>query len=282
MYYVSSQRIRSFRPPVVIYVSKFFIDFSLDLKKRKPTKTMKKSLTVLIIPDKAKKPYEFKLRHIFLWLMITILGFCSVLLGFGLYGIFEAVRLKDETAVLQREVSIFRSQEQKINELEQMLLRLKKNNEKLRSILGNDKVGMGGVYRSSYFPVFERLRWSHIESVPSIWPMNGAIVEQSTKFRGTIFISGVRGTPVAATANGSIRRINYDEKFGQQILIDHGNSLETYYGYLSHVFVSEGEWVIKGQNVGLSGEAGKSKLEGLRYAVIDGSSYRNPEDYSLW
>ena len=91
---------------------------------------MKKSLTVLIIPDQAKKPYEFKLRHIFLWLMLTILGFCSVLLGFGLYGIVEAGRLKDETAVLKREVLIFRSQEQKINELEQMLLRLKKNNEK--------------------------------------------------------------------------------------------------------------------------------------------------------
>ena len=243
---------------------------------------MKKSLTVLIIPDQAKKPYEFKLRHVFLWLMLTILGFCSVLLGFGLHGIVEAGRLKDETAVLKREVSIFRSQERKINELEQMLLRLKKNNEKLRSILGNDKVGMGGIHRSSYLPVYERLRWSHIETVPSIWPMNGAFVEQSTKFGGTVFISGVRGTPVAATANGNIRRINYDEKFGRQILIDHGNSLETYYGYLSHVFVSEGEWVIKGQNIGLSGESKKSKLEGLRYAVIDGASFRNPRDYRLW
>ena len=239
---------------------------------------MKKSLTILVVPDHAEKTYEFKLRHIFLWLVITIFAFCSVLLGFGLYGIFEAGRLKDEMAVLKREVSLFKSQEQKINDLEQMLLRLQKNNEKLRSILGNDKVEMGSVYESSYFAVYERLRWGHIESVPSIWPMNGTFFEQNSKFRGTIFIPRTSRTPVVATANGNVRRIEYDKIFGQQIFIDHGNFLETHYSYLSHVFVNEGQWVLKGQNIGLSGEAKKTKSEGLLYAVIEGPFFRNRED----
>lgn len=234
---------------------------------------MNKRLTVLFIPDQGEKTYEFKLRHSLIWLIVSIVGFCTILLGFGLNGIFEAGRLEHQIAVLRSEMLLFKSQESKINELEQMLLNLQKSNEKLRSILGSDSIGMEDVSKSPFFPVYDRLRWGHIESVPSVWPMGGVFVEQEIKNREAIFIPATRGTPVRVTANGSVRKIEYDQVFGRQIIVDHGNSLETYYAYLCRVFVSEGEWVIKGQNLGLSGEIRDSQLEGLRYAVISGSSF---------
>ena len=243
---------------------------------------MNKRLTVLFIPDHGEKTYEVKLGRSLVWLIVSIIGFCTILLGFGLNGILEAGRLKHQIAVLRREVLLFESQEKKINELEQMLLRLQKSNEKLRTILGSDNIGMGGVFESYYLPVHDRMRWGHIESVPSIWPMSGVFVEQTTKIREAIFIPAARGTPVRATANGNIRKIVYDQIFGRQIIVDHGNALETYYGYLCHVFVGEGEWVLKGQNIGLSGDVRDSQLEGLRYAVINGPFFRNSEDYRLW
>ena len=44
-------------------------------------------------------------------------------------------------------------------------------------------------------------------------------------------------------------RAGYDTVLGQLIIIDHGNGIETHYGYNSALFVSEGEHILKGQHI---------------------------------
>tara|TARA_B100000401_G_scaffold66493_1_gene39837 strand:+ start:130 stop:864 length:735 start_codon:yes stop_codon:yes gene_type:complete len=243
---------------------------------------MNKSLTILFIPDNGERTYEFKLGRSLIGLILSIVSFSVILLGFGLNGIYKVERLQNQITGLKSEVLFFKSQEEKIIELEQMLLRLQKSNQKLRSILGTDDVGRAGIPEVYDFSVYDRIRWGHIESVPSLRPITGVFGDLNVRYREPVFIPATRGTPVRATANGSIRSIRYNREHGRQIVVDHGNTLLTQYGYLSHVFVSQGEWVIKGQNIGLSGISQDRGLEGLEYALVEGASLLDPRSYWLW
>ena len=95
-------------------------------------------------------------------------------------------------------------------------------------------------------------------------------------------IAAVEGSPVCASASGTVVRAGYDTLLGQLIIIDHGNGIETHYGYNSALFVSEGEHILKGQHIAHSGRGGRAPYEGLYYAVREGRAFRDPIHYRLW
>lgn len=69
------------------------------------------------------------------------------------------------------------------------------------------------------------------------------------------------GTPVIASAEGLIPEggAGWDSGYGTYIKIQHPNSTETLYGHLSKVFVKEGDYVLRGQLIGLIGNTGYVK-----------------------
>lgn len=55
------------------------------------------------------------------------------------------------------------------------------------------------------------------------------------------------GTNVKAVSLGKVKTIGMNEKIGNFIIIEHGQELETVYGYLSESFVKEGDRISQGQ-----------------------------------
>src|SRR5207302_638336 len=87
---------------------------------------------------------------------------------------------------------------------------------------------------------------------------------------------GLYYEPVAAAAPGRVTVANWLVPgchtclSGQTIEIDHGNGLLTFYGHLSRIDVSKGQYASAGQVIGLSGMTGNRS--GQRFAGKPGEA----------
>jgi murein DD-endopeptidase MepM/ murein hydrolase activator NlpD len=121
-------------------------------------------------------------------------------------------------------------------------------------------------------------------AIPSIHPIHEAKLifssyfgVRSDPFKGTaamhagVDLPGPKGTPVYATADGIVDRAGRAGGYGNMIEIDHGKGIQTRYGHLSKILVSDNQRVKRGQEIGLMGSTGRSTGSHLHYEVrIDG------------
>ena len=87
------------------------------------------------------------------------------------------------------------------------------------------------------------------------------------------------GTPYSAAASGVVSFAGYKGSYGNLIVIDHGNGVQTYYGHSSKIYVDVGESVSQGETIGAVGSTGNSTGPHLHLEVrINGVAY-NPQNY---
>lgn len=87
------------------------------------------------------------------------------------------------------------------------------------------------------------------------------------------------GTPVAATASGAVTFAGWDDTLGNLVIIDHGNGYETIYGHNEKLLVEEGESVLKGDVIALSGNTGRSSAPHLHYEIRKNGEAVDPAPY---
>lgn len=87
------------------------------------------------------------------------------------------------------------------------------------------------------------------------------------------------GTPVYATGDGYVRRSRVAGGYGNLVEMDHGYGYQTRFGHLSKILVSEGQFVRRGQMIGLVGSTGRSTGPHLHYEVRIGGKAVQPANY---
>lgn len=126
--------------------------------------------------------------------------------------------------------------------------------------------------------------------VPSIWPVEGESTDSfgvrgnpfgggSSEFHPGQDIAAPRGTPVVAPADGTVVKADWQNGYGQTVVIDHGNGLTTRYGHLSKIEVSAGQEIRRGEELGLVGSTGRSTGPHLHYEVRIGDVAVSPMYY---
>ena len=91
---------------------------------------------------------------------------------------------------------------------------------------------------------------------------------------GTPYYAADSGTVMYATNDGG-----YNGGAGNWVVISHGNGIVTKYMHSSATFVQPGDFVERGQNIGLVGNTGESFGAHLHFQVeIDGVAV-NPLNY---
>lgn len=75
------------------------------------------------------------------------------------------------------------------------------------------------------------------------------------------------GTPVLSAANGTVTFAGTNGGYGQMVDVDHGNGLITRYAHLSRLFVSKGQTISGGEQIGLAGSTGRSTGPHLHFEV---------------
>ncbi len=127
---------------------------------------------------------------------------------------------------------------------------------------------------------------------PSVWPVEGKLESgfggrrnpfggNSYEFHSGQDIDAPWGAPVIAGANGNVTFVGWQNGYGQLVVIDHGGGLTTRYGHLSHIDVSQGQTVTRGQFIARVGSTGRSTGPHLHYEVRINDEPVNPLQYLL-
>lgn len=95
-----------------------------------------------------------------------------------------------------------------------------------------------------------------------------------------IDIANSLGTPIAAAASGTVTYARYNSGgYGNLVIIDHGNGVQTYYGHNSKLYVSEGQKVSQGELISAMGSTGISTGSHLHWEVRINGVPQNPQNY---
>lgn len=102
---------------------------------------------------------------------------------------------------------------------------------------------------------------------------------RSYEFHPGIDMAVAYGTPIYATAPGTVLEANFAGGFGNHVLIDHGYELQTLYGHMSKMAVTAGTQVKRGQLIGYVGSTGRSSGPHLHYGVYAQGKTVDPKPY---
>jgi murein DD-endopeptidase MepM/ murein hydrolase activator NlpD len=139
-------------------------------------------------------------------------------------------------------------------------------------------------------------RIAELATTPSIWPIKGPGLWISSRF-GTrrnpftnawerhegIDIPSPRGTPVIATADGTITKMSKDRYLGNFIEIRHSETFSTLYGHMDRFAkdMKKGTKVKRSQVIGYVGKTGKATGCHVHYEVRVRGKRVNPTGYIL-
>ncbi len=99
------------------------------------------------------------------------------------------------------------------------------------------------------------------------------------KFHNGLDMAAPGGSPILAAYDGNVVAADYSSSMGNYIMIDHGDGLYTIYMHASALYVSKGNFVVKGQNIAAVGSTGRSTGNHLHFSVRLNGNYVNPWNY---
>ena len=124
-------------------------------------------------------------------------------------------------------------------------------------------------------------------ATPDIWPVDGVLIgafgmrmdpfSGEGAFHKGVDIRAATGTPVRTTADGIVTHAGWDMSgYGRLVVVDHGGGTQTWYAHLSHITVTVGEEVGRGDVIGNVGSTGRVTAPHLHYEVHMGGILQNP------
>ncbi|WP_051785823.1 murein hydrolase activator EnvC family protein [Endozoicomonas numazuensis] len=115
------------------------------------------------------------------------------------------------------------------------------------------------------------------------WPVNGRVLygfnqqRADTRIRWQgILISAATGTQVAAIHDGTVIFSDWLRGYGQLIIVDHGNNYLSLYAHNQWLLKKEGETVLAGEALALSGQSGGQTEPGVYLEIRHNGKPQNP------
>jgi murein DD-endopeptidase MepM/ murein hydrolase activator NlpD len=156
-----------------------------------------------------------------------------------------------------------------------------------------DRVAKGVESRSDYLDVVEsELLSAQVRS--ALLPQNTPISEgfvgsgfgtRLDPFTGQLAMhagldfAAPPGTPILAAAGGVVSAAEFNPAYGNMVVVDHGNGLQTVYAHASKLEVRSGDIVRKGQQIARVGSTGRSTGAHLHFEVHVNGVPQNPSRF---
>lgn len=105
------------------------------------------------------------------------------------------------------------------------------------------------------------------------WPLAGSVNQgfnptEAGQSHNGIDIAATDGEPVKAAAGGIVIFAAYEKtRFGNLVIIDHGDRWHTAYGHLSKITARKGAGVKSGEAIGLAGSSGPATTPELHFEI---------------
>lgn len=113
-----------------------------------------------------------------------------------------------------------------------------------------------------------------------LWPVLSHRITQYYSWRHTgLDIGDKTGNPIYAAEDGKVERSGWSSGYGYNVVINHGNGVQTLYGHASQLLVQAGDTVSRGQTIALVGSTGWSTGPHLHLEVRENNVRKNPINY---
>jgi murein DD-endopeptidase MepM/ murein hydrolase activator NlpD len=104
-----------------------------------------------------------------------------------------------------------------------------------------------------------------------VWPVHGVLTSgfgwRWGRMHEGIDLAVANGTPVVASASGTVIVAGWMGGYGNLVVVDHGNGIATAYGHNTSVTVGYGQSVAQGQLIAYSGNTGHSTGPHVHFEV---------------
>lgn len=254
-----------------------------------------KYITLLIVPDDEASPRRLRLPR---WvyrgaLFVAAFVLVAPIVYFALF--YDVMARAAAAERLASENQTLKANQVKMKQLEQSLIETRQLVAGITSMAGLDSTITGSLYE---FPPPQEMR-SHTDSpvafnrtLPVTSPFPEGLPVSGWVSRGYSAASGKRhdgidiaipeGTAVLATGAGVVKTAGHDDIYGEMIVVQNNDSIETIFGHNSRLLVKPGDSVIAGIQVALSGNTGKSSAPHLHYEIRVHGKPINPMMYSKY
>ena len=103
--------------------------------------------------------------------------------------------------------------------------------------------------------------------------------KRSSGFHTGLDLATSTGTPIYASASGTVKFAGTQGGYGKLVIIDHGNGYQTYYAHCSAIYVTAGQTVNQGDNISAVGSTGNSTGPHVHFEIRYNGSTLNPQNY---
>jgi len=129
----------------------------------------------------------------------------------------------------------------------------------------------------SHTPAIQPISNKDLNRVASGYGYRIDPVYKTTKFHAGLDFSAPQGTPIYATADGTVTTSgNTGNGYGNHVIINHGYGYETLFGHMVRVKARPGQAVKRGEIIGWVGSTGKSTGPHCHYEVHKNGEKINP------
>lgn len=255
-----------------------------------------KSVHIIIVPPKHGSTLNFRLPA---WTFNFALGgavaLAVILLGGVLLTAWMGAELRRLHAAEEENVAL-RAQNLRIAELDQELERLNHLRQQVLELAGaNSRIRMepsSAEETSRKTPADVAIdpkppepTPAAVASPPRRWPVEGLVSNEfelgnvPDKEHHGLDIAASHGSPVVAAGSGIVAFAGHDSVFGQMVIIDHGQGLQSLYGHNSVLEVGAGDRVREGQRIAKVGSTGESSAPHLHFEVRRNGTPVDPREY---
>jgi murein DD-endopeptidase MepM/ murein hydrolase activator NlpD len=239
-----------------------------------------RNLTIIVVPHGDLETRSFVISYGRLKFMVG-LG-VALLLAFGvsLAVLFPVMVQAARVPALEAELRQLDVERARVAELARTVQEVEEQYERVRQLLGADAPAAAGAG-----PVLPPLRGDTtrpeprdpegedaVSSLIDLWPLASAgfitrsLSDGRSRHPG-VDIATPKNTYIRAAGAGTVRAAGIDEVYGQYVVLEHGEGLETVYGHASKLFVTAGDRVRRGEVIALTGSTGRSTAPHLHFEV---------------
>lgn len=99
---------------------------------------------------------------------------------------------------------------------------------------------------------------------------------KQVRFHGGVDVRAKLGTPVKATATGTVSQVGFDRTLGVFVRLQHAFGFETVYGHLKGFCVKPGQVIALNEEIGRVGQTGMTTGSHLHYVIKKNGSVIDP------
>lgn len=243
-----------------------------------------RAVTVVIQQDGSTRSQTYRvpvwaLRAVSAFVLAAVFGGIVVA---ALYG--PLVRAAVKVPGLERKVARLQADNEKVGQLSAALDSAESRYAQVRQMIGAD-IMRDPLTLGASLPVAPPVQARLVKSaaaadtgltVPRRWPLDesGYVTRgQSSRSDSTedvhpgIDIAVSVGSIVRAAGGATVHQVGEDPEYGLFVLLDHASDYQTMYGHLSRILVANGQSVVNGEVIGLSGNTGRSTAPHLHFEI---------------